>query len=150
MDVILYEELFHCGQAKYYGVIENTSGTFNLHMNLLQYETEIKICRAYSGVISSNLEPYLVEWSKESSVIEYFNAIKQKISINETLRKSFLLKKEQLAKQVWFFYRIRNEVFNKDNEMHNYWLENAKELIQYRKDSFVTPYFDSYSNKYKQ
>jgi hypothetical protein len=145
LDASLYEEVFHCGQALYYGTIINDIGTYNINQNQLLFETEVKIAKAYSGFI---FEEYLVNWSKDSKVSEYFSALHNNKPINTKLEEDFRYKIDNLAKQVYFIYKMPNESYDPGSQLDNDRINSDEEYINWKKQNFETPYFNIFKNLY--
>jgi hypothetical protein len=146
LDAALYEEILHCGQAKFYGVCKPEGNLCYINENWLLYEMEAKICAALSG--ETNRE-YQIEWANNTIVKDYFDAIRNGKSISEKLKFDFQKEKEKLAIQVLFHYSMRRK-FDKNNKLDNDILEKNEDYQIVKKKIFETRFFDNYLKKYKK
>jgi hypothetical protein len=121
LENTLAEELFHYSQSYFYGrEIVKIQGQYNsyeqvqIKANLLQYETEVKILRLYTGNYSTEYEPYWADYGKgnRAIVVNYFTALKNNKVIDSKLKQDFQNVVKNIAKSVQIKYKMDQSVYS--------------------------------------
>jgi hypothetical protein len=128
LELTLAEELFHYSQSFFYGrKIVTLQGQYSTYeqiqilANNLQYETEVKILRLYTGNYSTEYESYWADYGKENRtiVVNYLTALKNNKNIDDKMRQDFQNVVKNIAQLVHIKYRFAQEVYN-EYESNNF------------------------------
>ena len=132
LQATIAEEVFHGGQAIFYGRKEIFGDKIRINKEGIQLETEAKVFRAYSGITSDG-EEYINEFTKNKDVTAYFNALRSgNNKAIELTEGAFREQVKNLAGQVGELYGIEKE-----------------DVEKYQKDGGKTDFFDRLTKDHK-
>ena len=152
------EEIFHCIQNRCYNWVlannESKPYEFTSTQSKLKLETEARLYKAYSGLISDVYnEDYIIDWiNKHPIVTKYFDALRNHDELaKNTLENNFRRAIEYLAKDVYIIYYTGNDTrFREDVSIHQQMIDQNKDFQDFKKSGYNTPVFDQYAKNHRK